>query len=186
VGGESAVFPRWAGIDDRRFLIEALSGLAGIAAVHDQRDQAAQLLGAVDRRWNAAAMALRPSVGVRHDEAKAAARAALGEQSFAARCAAGRQLRLNDAVALALTITVPDPGRAVPDRHGASLGAPNLTARQVEVLRLLSQGKTDREIAAVLFLSRRTVQDHVSHLIARLGVANRTEAAAVAMRDRLV
>ena len=61
-----------------------------------------------------------------------------------------------------------------------------LTDRQVEVLRLLIAGRSDREIAAALFLSRRTVQDHVSHLLAKLGVANRTEAAAVAVRDRLV
>jgi DNA-binding NarL/FixJ family response regulator len=72
---------------------------------------------------------------------------------------------------------------------GRQLPAPctvALTDRQVEVLRLLIAGRSDREIATALFLSRRTVQDHVSHLLAKLGVANRTEAAAVAVRDQLV
>jgi predicted ATPase/DNA-binding CsgD family transcriptional regulator len=183
--GEATVFPRWAGIDDRRFLLLALSGLAGIAVTHDQRDLAAQLLGAVDRRWSDAAMIV-PRIGSRHDETKTTARAALGERTFAAHFATGRQLRLNDAVALALTITVPTPVGAGPAPWPPALRDSMLTNRQVEVLRLLIEGRSDREIGAALFLSRRTVQDHVSHLIAKLGVANRTEAAAVAVRDQLV
>jgi len=61
-----------------------------------------------------------------------------------------------------------------------------MTPREQEVLRLLVHGRSDREIAAVLYLSRRTVQDHVSHLLGKLNVANRTEAAAVAVRDGLI
>jgi DNA-binding NarL/FixJ family response regulator len=61
-----------------------------------------------------------------------------------------------------------------------------LTPREQEVLRLLVHGRSDREIAAELFLSRRTVQDHVSHLLGKLGVTNRTAAAAVAVRDALI
>ena len=47
-GGSAAAspFPRWAGIDDRRLLVQALAGLAAIAADHEQYDQAAMLLGA--------------------------------------------------------------------------------------------------------------------------------------------
>ena len=54
------------------------------------------------------------------------------------------------------------------------------------MLRLLVGGRSDREIAAALFIGHRTAQDHVSNVIAKLGVANRTEAAAVAVRDGLV
>jgi DNA-binding CsgD family transcriptional regulator len=56
----------------------------------------------------------------------------------------------------------------------------------VEVLRLLAEHHTDREIAEALFLSPRTVGWHVAHLLAKLGVASRRAAAAVAVRDGLV
>lgn len=55
-----------------------------------------------------------------------------------------------------------------------------LTRREVEVLHLLAQRQTDKEIAARLFLAPRTVQSHVAHILNKLGVANRREAAAKA------
>jgi DNA-binding CsgD family transcriptional regulator len=62
---------------------------------------------------------------------------------------------------------------------GSDLG---LTAREAEVLTLLSHGCTDREIAAALVISVRTVGVHVSHILHKLGAANRIEAAAIAHR----
>jgi DNA-binding CsgD family transcriptional regulator len=53
-----------------------------------------------------------------------------------------------------------------------------LSAREAEVLRLLAQHLTDREIAEALFVSPRTVNAHVASILAKLGVANRREAAA--------
>ncbi|HYP59093.1 MAG TPA: LuxR C-terminal-related transcriptional regulator [Thermomicrobiales bacterium] len=57
-----------------------------------------------------------------------------------------------------------------------------LTARELDVLRLLTQGKSDREIADDLFIGTRTVETHVSNLIAKLGVHNRVEAATRALQ----
>ena len=185
-GGEPAVFPRWAGIEDRRFLIQALSGIAGIAAAHAQWERTAHLLGAADCRWHDVAVTILPKVRVTHEATKADVRAELGERAFAAAHAFGTQLRLSDAVELALAIEVPGPIDAVPAPDRTVVGTLQLTERQVDVLRHLVQGQTDRQIAAALFLSPRTVQDHVSRLIAALGVTNRTEAAAVAVRDRLL
>jgi predicted ATPase/DNA-binding CsgD family transcriptional regulator len=185
-GSTASTFPRWAGIDDRHLLVQALVGLATIAADHARCDQAAMLLGAADRRWDDAVMAARGSLGAKRDEATAAVREALGAVRFAALQTAGHHLGLKDAVVLALTISASRPLSGTPTRQLPAHGASALTDRQVEVLRLLIAGRSDREIAAALFLSRRTVQDHVSHLLAKLGVANRTEAAAVAVRDQLV
>jgi DNA-binding CsgD family transcriptional regulator len=59
-----------------------------------------------------------------------------------------------------------------------------LTARETEVLWLLGEGLTNRQIAGRLFMSERTVGVHVSHLLRKLGVANRVQAAALATRLR--
>ncbi|MFV0259576.1 MAG: ATP-binding protein [Acidimicrobiales bacterium] len=55
-----------------------------------------------------------------------------------------------------------------------------LTGRQVEVLRLIALGRTNAQIAGELYVARRTVDNHVSAILSRLGVADRTEAVAVA------
>jgi DNA-binding NarL/FixJ family response regulator len=61
-------------------------------------------------------------------------------------------------------------------------GPPRLTAREREVLALLTTGATNRMIARSLFISERTASVHVSNILTKLGVANRTEAARIALR----
>jgi DNA-binding CsgD family transcriptional regulator len=61
----------------------------------------------------------------------------------------------------------------------ASLG---LTRREAEVLALLAEGRTNRQIGQALFITEKTASLHVSHILAKLGVAGRGEAAAVAHR----
>jgi len=75
--------------------------------------------------------------------------------------------------------------------HPGTLGADELShevlsARELEVLRLLCRGCTDKEIAQTLYLSVRTVNSHVSHIYAKLGVGTRTEAMHVALERGLV
>ena len=62
----------------------------------------------------------------------------------------------------------------------------NLTTRELEVLALLVQGLNNPEIAERLFVSRSTIKVHVSNILAKLGVANRSEAISVALRHKLV
>ena len=57
-----------------------------------------------------------------------------------------------------------------------------LTPREAEVLNLLARGYTNREIAATLVISVKTVSVHVSHILRKLGAPNRLEAAAIAHR----
>ena len=69
---------------------------------------------------------------------------------------------------------------------GPAPGRPSgLTEREVEVLRLIAKGRTNKEIAAELFISEKTVHHHVSSIFAKIGVGNRTEAAAFANRNGL-
>jgi DNA-binding CsgD family transcriptional regulator len=61
-----------------------------------------------------------------------------------------------------------------------------LTPREVEVLRLVAAGKSNTEIGAELVLSVRTVARHITNLYGKIGVQNRSEATAYAIRNRLV
>ena len=61
----------------------------------------------------------------------------------------------------------------------------DLTAQEMQVLALIAEGKTNREIAKLLFLSEGTVRNYVSSILSKLGVANRAEAAAYAIQHHL-
>ena len=70
--------------------------------------------------------------------------------------------------------------RAVPADPVEALG---LTSRERDVLRLVSAGRTNRQIAEELFISPKTASVHVSNILGKLGAASRTEAAAIAHRE---
>jgi DNA-binding CsgD family transcriptional regulator/tetratricopeptide (TPR) repeat protein len=84
---------------------------------------------------------------------------------------------LDDLARRARIGTAPD----LPD--GAVLAS--LTSREREVLRLLAAGRSNREIASVLFIAPKTASVHVSNILSKLGAASRTEAAAIAHREGL-
>ena len=71
------------------------------------------------------------------------------------------------------------PGAGQPE------GVLGLTAREIEVLRLVAAGRSNRDIAAELFISAKTASVHVSNILAKLNAASRTEAAAIAHRAGL-
>ena len=68
----------------------------------------------------------------------------------------------------------------------ASAQFDHLTARELEVLRLVAAGRTNQEIAGELFISLNTVARHVSHIFSKTGASNRAAAAAVAFRQGLL
>jgi DNA-binding NarL/FixJ family response regulator len=68
----------------------------------------------------------------------------------------------------------------------AQEGISPLSARELEVLQLIAEGKTNKEIAAQLFISERTVKFHVSAILSKLGVHNRTEAVHVAKEKGVI
>jgi DNA-binding NarL/FixJ family response regulator len=61
-----------------------------------------------------------------------------------------------------------------------------LTEREMEVLRLVAQGASNREIAAALFISEKTTKNHLTHIFEKIGVSDRTQAALWAVRRGVV
>ena len=81
--------------------------------------------------------------------------------------------------------TSPDPGLPEPESPNAQQGLEELlglTPREAEVLTLVARGFTDREIAGALVISVKTAGVHVSHILRKLNVPSRLEAAAIAHR----
>ncbi|WP_328483821.1 AAA family ATPase [Streptomyces sp. NBC_00377] len=77
-------------------------------------------------------------------------------------------------------------GRLAEAPSAARTGSAGLTAREQDVLRLLALGRSNRQIGEELFISGKTASVHVSHILAKLGASGRTEAVAIAHRDRLL
>ncbi len=175
-----------------RLTFEALTGDLGGSA----GERAASTGVAWDpvAAWDAAAEAWR-RLGQPYGEARALTDGAWAAVASGQRTGAGERLArarelaerleaaplLNEIAELARRAGVAVAREPQPQdsRHG-------LTARELEVLELLTAGRSNREIAAELFISVKTVSVHVSNILAKLGVASRGEAAATAHRLRLV
>jgi DNA-binding NarL/FixJ family response regulator len=144
--------------------------------------RAARLIGAAEAALTTVGATFAPAGRFSHREAVAAAGQALGEERFAAARAAGGALTPEEALAEALT----DAPTAGPPGLPSPASRAGLTARELEVLRLMVDGRSNPEIAAALFISPRTATTHVTHILAKLGAASRTEAATYAVRHGLV
>ena len=107
----------------------------------------------------------------------AAVRSVLSETSFDAAWAEGRAMSSERAVKYALE----EP--ATRDDAAAPAGSAGLTRRELEILRLVAQGMSNRKVADALVLSEHTVHRHVANVLGKLGVSSR--AAAVAQAARL-
>jgi NarL family two-component system response regulator LiaR len=85
------------------------------------------------------------------------------------------------------TTLSPEAAQALAQSFGRPpIPGQDLTEREREVLALLVEGMNNTQIADRLVVSPSTIKSHVSHILAKLGVASRTEAAALAVRHRLV
>jgi len=85
---------------------------------------------------------------------------------------------------------VADGGTYFPDRVTQWMqereARSSLSAREIEILEMVSKGLTNKEIAGVLQISHYTVRNHINHISAKLQVADRTEAATVALRQGII
>jgi non-specific serine/threonine protein kinase len=174
----------WA-LGHKTVCLVGLVGLARTAAATGHPRRAARLLGAVEAYGEAIGAPLQVEERQGFERAVALAREALGDEGLAAELAVGRALSPEQAVAAALASTA-EPEAAPPAPVPSALANRfRLTQREREVLTLLAQRLTNKEIAEALFVSARTVQTHTISIFTKLGVDNRRDAAALAVRHGL-
>ena len=192
-----------AGTGSRENLVGKLVATARLAATGGLPEAAARLLGAAEALAGIIGYVRRRPEQERLERDAAIARAALGDAGFEAARAAGQTLRDEHAVAEALAVLAvlgaPSALSAAVALDGTAALSPAatqrpptldakvlLTYRELEILALLCQRLTNAEIGQQLFLSKRTVEHHVSSILDKLGLANRRQAAAFAARHHLV
>ncbi|HZU09431.1 MAG TPA: response regulator transcription factor [Pseudacidobacterium sp.] len=74
----------------------------------------------------------------------------------------------------------------VAERLAGRMGGPSLTARELEVLKRIVSGRSNKEIAGDLFISEATVKTHINSILSKLGVNDRTQAATTALQRGIV
>jgi non-specific serine/threonine protein kinase len=116
-----------------------------------------------------------PYAQARHDACKAAVRAGLGEAAFRSGWEGGYALRYGQVVAVALEDATAADGHA--PTAATAHDADELSARELEVARLVANGLSNPAIAAELFVSVATVKTHVSHILSKLGLDSRVQLA---------
>jgi predicted ATPase/DNA-binding CsgD family transcriptional regulator len=164
----------------------ALEGLAGIAAALGQARSAARLLGTAETLRDTTDVALSPLDRAFNERTIASAQARLGEHLFQTERDQGRALTLEQALALQEPVAEALPSSPM---FTPILSPPypnELTAREVEVLRLVAAGLSDRAVAQRLVISPRTVQGHVRSIFNKLSVTSRAAATRYAIEHHLV
>lgn len=157
--------------------------------------RAARLLGAAAAMRDRENLPQLPFYEAEYERYVAQTRVALSEEIFSRELRVGELTPLPDAIAYASSgsdaLHADNQGALWPiptidDRASGCARAAGLTNRQVEVLRLVAEGLSNREIANRLHLSDKTVQRHLANIYAKIGVKSRSAAAAFAFRTGLV
>ncbi|MFD6416329.1 ATP-binding protein [Streptomyces sp. NPDC060194] len=158
----------------------ALELLSWLDATEDAHTDAAVVMGAASAvlRGNCALLCNDPILLVVREAMQTQTRDALGAQEFARRWERGEALGRDRAVRFALGESAVLGG---PAADGPSLAA--LTRREREVADLVKEGLSNRAIAERLVISKRTVDAHVEHILAKLGFGSRGEIAALVRAD---
>jgi predicted ATPase/class 3 adenylate cyclase/DNA-binding CsgD family transcriptional regulator len=145
-------------------ILECLAVLAG--EVENHRD-AARLFGAADGIRQRMGAVRYKVYDATYEASMAALRDAMGDNEFDSARADGAALSIEEAIAYA------QRGRG--ERKRPTSGWASLTPTERDVVRLVSEGLANNDIATRLFVSPRTVQSHLTHVYAKLGLASRVQ-----------
>ena len=154
--------------------------LAAAVSMQGEHGRAARLFGTADALREAVGASVLASVRADYDQGVAAARAGLGEAAFATAWSEGWAMSPKQAMEYALYEKEPGPSPPPKDDKAG------LSAREVEVLRLVSQGLTDPQVAERLYLSPRTVGWYLRSIYRKLGVPSRAAAVKAAAERSLI
>jgi len=168
------------------YVAVCLETLAAAAGESGDAHCAATLWGAADAVRDTIGAPLPPTDRARLERFLTRARAFLGGPAFAAAWERGRTFSVESAIDQALSVNAAQSPVPLARRAPRPVAGHDITERELEVLRLLATGHSDREIAADLFISRRTVEGHVARIFAKLGVKSRAAAASVAVANGIV
>lgn len=160
---------------DRWFCVIVLESAAFLAAEAGDAERAVRLLGAADTVLGTIAVPLLAWFRERRDRVLAEARSQLGDGRFAAAWEEGTRVPLGAAVEI-----------IAPESADVAVDAPDgLTARELEVLALVAEGRTDADVAESLVVSVRTVHAHLRSIYRKLDVRTRSAATRYALEHGL-
>jgi predicted ATPase/DNA-binding CsgD family transcriptional regulator len=172
-------------LQDRSGEFVTLEGLAEVVEIRNHDELAVMLY--------AAAKVIRDEIGApvpvsdreRYDGVLSGLRERLGDD-FDRAWAEGELMTLDDAVTQAFDVGMGQGRSAAPPATAGSSRFVGLTRREIDVLELVARGKTNNEIADRLSISVRTASTHVSNILGKLDLPNRSAMAAYAHREGLV
>ncbi len=197
VGGDSArsqaLYEQGVGVaskaGDKRTITSGLEGLAATVAAQGNHTWAARLWGTAEALREAIGMPLPPVEHVSYNRAVAAVRTELGEQAFAAAWVQGRTQSPEQGLATAGQVILPASTLVERSSSPTPASPPSypdrLTAREVEVLRVVAQGLTNEQVAERLVISPRTVDTHLTSIYGKIGVSSRAAATRYAIEHHL-
>ncbi len=169
-----------------------LEGLGTVALAQGQFAWVALLLGAAAQLRQGQGPPMSPLDRIDYEQAEATARMQLGEEMYVSLWAQGHTMTPRQALTAQDQVIAPEPVTNVQHtpvdvKSPSPVIYPNdLTAREVEVLRLMAQGWTDAQIAEHLVISPRTVNKHATTIYSKIGVSSRGAATRYAIEHKLV
>jgi ATP/maltotriose-dependent transcriptional regulator MalT len=175
-------------IDAKNLIASALEGAGAVVAAQGEPGWAARLWGTAQVLRAASGASQPPVYRADYERALASARSLLGEEAFAAAWAEGHSMTPEQALAAQTPLmgTLSREPSPVPPVKSSTTYPGGLTAREVEVLRLVARGLTNEQVAEQLVISPRTVNTHLTSIYGKIGASSRSAATRYAIEHQFV